>query len=1154
MRSKFLLLILFITASTLYGIYSIYRMLYQNKTPYTVECSGVQLDSNKVIAISNYEQRSKDTLFVNFAQSKVIMPFTLGYLFFDKFKNEFVLKNNACVFNPSGDKPANYFLPFCRTLNGGKFSAVKYFGASEIISQDILLKKGVKYNSGVGTPENRISIELVKFKNQLFLTTKDDGIETKYPVKSNAENVYDIILNQPVTSNSPAIFLFDNTTFKSAKYSLEIKANTFEVSYIVKDNNGSIIQKEKSSNPTFIVDGYLFSITPKYTQFFSILYLLFFACIVGFQIYFLKLYTNTGSPVIQSLFSIRILLNCIVFLATPLFLTSYYLAQGRSYYLLLVLLLNLSFFISKRVLHNIDVSRHKGFITKIIWGIVLLAPIAIKVFTQNESLFGLIPVLHVQKIIILLMIFVTQDNFLKSYKYSYWFRIFFIVAYTFLISAITSDMGSFIYTALAFLLVELVRKTIKLRSAILWTVCLAGVVFIAYSLFPEKLSERKYYRLVAPYTTPESVNLTMANQADRESYSTLLLNLKNILEFKTPHFNNIVIPANMRSTSHSDFAFYWSFTFGGLIFFILFTSIVLFLISNFILLLFCSIRECRIGDHKSFAFPLTREAELVRFLLAFTIISFVYPLASNTLLIPLTGQSIPCLSISNIEIIFLTLLLVSLGSIFSYEKYINTNSKVKYYYADAKMSMKYALFSVTAVFALAFAARAVSLYFIDNSLVWKKHISDESIKLNQQIPGYADKEGLVQFAKTVIGNDDLINIDKTKKPILKTLASLYYSNKPYAQTIYESAVFVNSTTKLLNQITVDSILNTKSKLISGIQHPFGAVYAFNQRVNNKQVIKVTNPYYNCIPFDAESINADLTAECNRELKSHLSLIGMPGNIGSVMIVENNTGSIISNSSFPLVSGINSSQVYYFIGSLKKSLIAYAALKIDTSYRSKVYGGKSFQEFLQYSDDYYSAVLLKDLLQNNKAKLNEVLTGDFDLPLYSLTDDAFLDSMPGENDFKKELNRNSTIYRQSIGQQKPYKFSEVMQWYARMASGLKIELSYLKEKKPYSPQSLNREERKYLLASLNKVLYGTATVVRTALENNTIKTDKMICKTGTAENSDRNDNSASSFIIANAHYTIGIMLKGNIPDNSEKLAAKDLFIKIIPLLKKYKILD
>ena len=86
------------------------------------------------------------------------------------------------------------------------------------------------------------------------------------------------------------------------------------------------------------------------------------------------------------------------------------------------------------------------------------------------------------------------------------------------------------------------------------------------------------------------------------------------------------------------------------------------------------------------------------------------------------------------------------------------------------------------------------------------------------------------------------------------------------------------------------------------------------------------------------------------------------------------------------------------------------------------------------------------------------------------------------------------------------------------------------------------------------MYGTATVVRTALENNTIKTDKMICKTGTAENSDRNDNSASSFIIANAHYTIGIMLKGNIPDNSEKLAAKDLFIKIIPLLKKYKILD
>ncbi len=1128
-------------------------MLFNNRTPYVIECRGVRLDSSKVIAISNYERQSADTLFFHFEQSKVIMPHTLAYLFFDKAKNEFVLKNNVCVFNPKNTNPDNYFLPFAKTLNDGKFSKGKYFGSSETISQKILLEQGIKYNSGVGTRENRVSIELYKFNNQVFLKTKDDGICSKYLIQRNTNNVFDIILNQPTNTKNPNVFAFDNTTSSSARFSLEINAGTFDVAYKIKDNNCAVIQEGKGSNPFFIVGGYLFSINPKYTKIFSVIYLLFFVCIICFQIYFLNLYTNTGSPVVRSLFSIRVLLNCIVFLATPLFLTSYYIAAGRSYYLFLVLLLNVSFFISKRVLHKIDLRKHNGFITKTIWLCVLLAPIFMRLFTQNESLFGLIPVLHVQKIIILFMIFVTQDNFFNSYRYRYWLRIAFIIGYTFAISFITSDIGSFIYTALAFLLVELVRKTIKQRTVIMCCICVFSLIYITYKIAPETFSDRKAYRLIAPYSSPESKNLSYANQADRESYSTLLLNLKNIVDFNTPNFNDLVIPANMRTTCFSDFAFHWSLSFGGLAFFIMFLTVTLFLISDLILLLYCSIREFRIGENKSFAFPHTREAELVRFLLAFTIISFIYPVASNTLLIPLTGQSIPCLSISNIEIIFLILLLISLSSIFSNEKYINTNAKTKYYYADAKISMKYALFSVVLLLVIAFVLRVISLGFIDNSLVWKKHVSDESIKLREQTPSCEDKNSLVQFAKKIIGDDDLTSIDKKKKPVLKNFASLYYSNKPYTQTVYESSVFTNSVSKLLTQMTMDSIFNTKSKLISGTLHPFGSVYAFSQCVNNKKIISVTNDYYKCIPFDAQTINADLTAECARELELHLSLMGNPVNIGSIMIVENKTGKVVSNSSYPLISNINSNEVYYFIGSLKKLLIAYAALKIDISYKNKIYGNKSFQEFLQYSDDYYSAALLKDLLQNNKEKLNEVLTNDFDLPLYSLTDDAYLETMPTNKDFKKELNRNNTIYRQAIGQQRPFKFSEVMKWYSRVASGLKIELNYLKENKSYELLSLNEEERTFLLQSLNKVLYGTASGVRIALKKNKIKTDNLICKTGTAEKSNKKGNSASSFILSNDVYSIGIMLKGNIPENNRKLAAKDLFISLIPILTKYKIM-
>ena len=235
------------------------------------------------------------------------------------------------------------------------------------------------------------------------------------------------------------------------------------------------------------------------------------------------------------------------------------------------------------------------------------------------------------------------------------------------------------------------------------------------------------------------------------------------------------------------------------------------------------------------------------------------------------------------------------------------------------------------------------------------------------------------------------------------------------------------------------------------------------------------------------------------------------------------------------------------------LIAYAALHIDSSYRAKIYGGKSFQEFLQYSDDYYAAALLRDLLLNHKEQLSNVLESDFDLPLYSLTDDAYLDAIPDNKDLKHELNRNNIIYRESIGQQKPYRFTDVMQWYVRVASGLKVKLHYSNELKTYDSQSLNDGDRKFMLTCLNKVLYGTATVVRRALEKNHIKINDIICKTGTSEKSDQHSNSSSSFILSKGNYTIGVMLKGTIPDNNNKLAAKDLFVTLIPVLTKYQVL-
>ena len=1155
MQKYLIFLTLLVISCGWYAADSIYMMLYNNKTPYTVECKGIILDKSKVYAISNNKSQSGDTLCINFAQSQVIMPSTLGYIYYNNSKKEFLLKNHQCIYDDSKGIPNNYFLPYAKTLKN-RFISKNSFGSSEIISQDVLVNNGVKYNTSVGTPENRVSLKLEKYGNQIYLKTKDDGAGVKYLVKSRSKNLYDIVLNEPVTTNIANVFLFDNTTSLSSKYTLEINADTFSSNYTIKDSKGLIIKEGHDSNPQFIMGGYVFSITPKYSFSFSILYLIFNAVLFGFQIFFIIFYLKQKSPLFQSLLSIRILFNCIVFLATPLFLTSYYLTTGWSIYLIVVIFLNSFYFWPKTFLHSLDLSKFKishpkKYLIISIFALIVLP--LLKYCTIDENIFW-IPVLHVQQIIILLLIFLTQGDYFILSKLNYWLRIAAIVMYSGLISLVTSDFGSLIYTLLAFLLVELVRKTIKLRYVVCSVLLLVGIVSISYWNSPGQFSERKYYRLIAPYVTPESIHLSKVNEADKESYSTIFLNLKNIVDFKAPRLNEVVIPANMRSTCHSDFAFLWSLTFGGIVFLIIFIFVIVALIKDLVFLLFCSIREIKINREVSFAFPRSRESELVSYLLAFVIISFIYPVISNAVMIPLTGQSVPCLSISTIEVIFLLILVVLLNSIFTNDKYLIKNPNGVYSFSDAKASMHYSLVIVFVPLLISILIRAGSLHFFNDTMSWTKHISDESIKINQKLPDYSDKKGLVAFAKSVIRKDKMTSVEKSKKPLLKNLASLYYFNKPYSQTIFESKVFVNSTDKLLKQMSVDSLFNNHSKIISGIHHPFGTVYSFNQRVNNKQVVKVTNNYYNSIPFDSQTLNADLTAECSRAIESHLALIGIQGNIGSVMIVENKTGKVLSNSSYPLFAESNSNEHHYFIGSLKKILIAYAALHIDSSYRAKIYGGKSFKEFLQYSDDYYAAALLRDLLQNHREQLSNVLESDFDLPLYSLTDDAYLDAIPDNKDLKHELNRNNIIYRESIGQQKPYRFTDVMQWYTRVASGLKVKLHYSNELKTYDSQSLNDRDRKFMLTCLNKVLYGTATVVRRALEKNHIKTNDIICKTGTSEKSDQHSNSSSSFILSKGNYTIGVMLKGTIPDNNNKLAAKDLFVTLIPVLTKYQVLQ
>jgi cell division protein FtsI/penicillin-binding protein 2 len=233
-------------------------------------------------------------------------------------------------------------------------------------------------------------------------------------------------------------------------------------------------------------------------------------------------------------------------------------------------------------------------------------------------------------------------------------------------------------------------------------------------------------------------------------------------------------------------------------------------------------------------------------------------------------------------------------------------------------------------------------------------------------------------------------------------------------------------------------------------------------------------------------------------------------------------------------------------------LAYAALAINEEYKYFKVNKCTFSKFIQNSDDEFSACLLKDILINEKNKFDEILSNDFDLPLFAYNiKDAFFDTYPSENEFKKDLNKNNSIYRISIGQQKPYQFKDVVQWYARMASNKKI---YLNASEKFSDMSLSNNTYQFFRKSMNSVLYGTANDVGINLSGSGINLEQFIAKTGTAEHTSGKYNNSSSFIIANSSYTIAIMLNGKLPYNDKNLSAKVLFIKLIPTLLKYNILE
>lgn len=449
------------------------------------------------------------------------------------------------------------------------------------------------------------------------------------------------------------IEIYPNRTFAETTVTNQINKKKSKENYI-----RSVAQLEAGS--------VIFELKKRYSLQFMLFYMLFICVILLFQIALYKRLIACANPLVSSFISIRILMNAIVFTGIPVFLHSIVYHDNRCLYLLFVLILNFTLLLKGKRFQLLELKQYDIFL-KIGFGLLLLiAPFILHQYTNNESFFG-VPVLHIQKLLLMMIYFIVSK--IKRIK-----KAIICIVYCLFISIFTDDFGSSIYTLLAFLLIEYLYKSISAKRIVILLIIGIAIILFYFKLNPEELAAAKYYRIAAPFIQPESDIFKYASEPDRESVAIHLLNLKNIFSLQTPLFNEVMFPANLKSTMHSDYVFNASILIGNLYFLIIFLLITGTLLYNILFILYCTLYNFRISETEVFEFPKDHWSDMVVFLLAITFVSFIYPILSNLQIIPVTGQSIPLLSTSWVEVLFIIFLMTMLENIFKSTAYTNSDN------------------------------------------------------------------------------------------------------------------------------------------------------------------------------------------------------------------------------------------------------------------------------------------------------------------------------------------------------------------------------------------------------------------------------------------------------------------------------------------------
>lgn len=1017
---------------------------------------------------------------------------------------------------------------------------------SVLAEEELLREKEYYVNTLSGTPNTRYYLEIKKVGDRYVLPWRDKGIGVQYRLRSNAPDTIGIVFNAPTTGIlSSKNFAFQDANKRVGSYRL-----VYNEDGLSELENLLTAQRVTIDPERFVVEDVMFNVQPRHT--FAERLCLSITLLIWIGLICFLWMQARGSFINETSLHLRILVLCFYLLGYPLFahfhaswstgrqlLLSFVvpsLLALPSLYPLLPSWLKEQCSSLAAVIKDEIIGKCPKWIKVSLVAIFAFAALAGLWFAENERVFGMIPVLHYVKILILFVF-----GFLFSEQLSAWLKKqkwprnkaivqpFVLMAVSVGASLITRDWGVTMLMCFTLVVYQYVRGrevfelplwgrvwSFGLGSSIaIYAIISGSVLAVAWM---SDILPNEVYRLTYLWANPGNELLYGdMSLGDRESISYLYHNLMLILQHPLG-LQDLVVPAQSRSVAYTDYAVHWSLMKGGVFFLVIMLYTFLCFVYTSLVYINCIFRETRDGKVLVSA-PKPLRAFVV-FWLLFTIMQGIVPICSN-LMLPfgfLTGIPFPGVSVSMGDALFLCILFVLMVYINATEGELPNRDKLES--LAHREGGRFTIGLACLLVALIIVKGCMVFFMNEDRTVIKRQVVPAEI---ERIAPNLSQEELVSATSNFFRGKNTTRLLSSERRILRALQAEYYNKR-----LPEEGDFVLSRERELHNISLVRQNTFESYSLSDSVWRGEPVFYKRILVNGEVKLSASNECYYNIDMDAPHLARGITANVNRVLKEHItkSLKSYPKLIASVLITENSSGNIVVNAAYPFDEEYPHVDYNFFPGSVKKVLLAH--------YFSKKHGERVDDpilhnntvtpiEWIGRSDN--EATMDVFTSHVDKASLVDFLESQHKLPYLSTSTRNGYTERGWENGRKRMM---ATL----IGGGVRYTPMQINDWFRVIAQ---------------DAFGGNTALRRMLNAPLH-IDRGTALAMASALKKKGFDPSGYICKTGTLEN--EKVNISTAFGIANRRYTITVLIDGRQPGNRAGLSAKDLFVKLIPEIIKF----